>query len=138
VDHTFSCMIANREPVGTFDEAFKSRVQLALHYPAINAQGRRVIWNDFIHELEKQGANADYEDLRRRVSTLEMEDLNGRQIRNCIRTARQLASQANEPLGYDHLRKAINVAQEFEQYVVDTHGGQTHEAFAKAQNIRRD
>jgi len=122
--------------VGTFDEAFKSRVQLALHYPSINEGGRAEIWLDFFHELRKQGANINYELLKSKTDILAKDNLNGRQIRNCIRTARQLASQANEPLSYDHLRKAIKVTQEFEQYVVETHGGQTHEGFAKAQNIR--
>jgi len=122
--------------VGTFDEAFKSRVQLALHYPAIDEQGRGEIWHDFIQELQKQGANANHELLKSKVGALARDNLNGRQIRNSIRTARQLASQAKEPLSYDHLRKAIKVAQEFEQYVIDTHGGQTHEAFARAQHVR--
>ncbi|KAK4445387.1 P-loop containing nucleoside triphosphate hydrolase protein [Podospora aff. communis PSN243] len=129
-------LILTSNRVGTFDEAFKSRVQLALHYPAIDEAGRAEIWLDFIQELEKQRANANFDVLRMKVGILAREDLNGRQIRNCIRTARQLASQAKEPLSYDHLKKAIKVAQEFEKYVVETHGGQTHEDFARAQNIR--
>lgn len=107
-----------------------------MHYPSIDEHGRAEIWLDFFQELQKQGANINYDLLKSKTNILARDDLNGRQIRNCIRTARQLASQANEPLSYDHLKKAIKVAQEFEQYIVETHSGQTHEDFAKAQNIR--
>lgn len=33
--------------VGTFDEALRSRVQLAKHYPALNEEGRLDIWSNF-------------------------------------------------------------------------------------------
>lgn len=122
--------------VGTFDEAFKSRVQLAIHYPAINELGREQIWLEFIQDLQKQEADMNYQQLRSKIGVLANSKLNGRQIRNAIRTARQLASQANQALSFDHLQKAIKVADEFEQYVVETHGGQTDEDFAKTQNIR--
>ncbi|KAI5459411.1 P-loop containing nucleoside triphosphate hydrolase protein [Mariannaea sp. PMI_226] len=129
-------LILTSNRVGTFDEAFKSRVQLALHYPAIDEEGRGEIWRDFIQDLERQGADAMFDQLKAKVGALAGYNLNGRQIRNSIRTARQLASQSKEPLSYSHLGKAIKVAQEFEKYVVDTHGGTTHEYYAKEQHIR--
>lgn len=122
--------------VGTFDEAFKSRVHLALHYPAIDEAGRREIWNDFIQDLQKREADCKFDQLRAKIDLLAHEKLNGRQIRNCIRTATQVASNRKEPLSYDHLRQVIKVAIEFELYVVETHGGNTHEEFAKAHYIR--
>ncbi|KAK1759718.1 P-loop containing nucleoside triphosphate hydrolase protein [Echria macrotheca] len=129
-------LILTSNRVGTFDEAFKSRVQLALHYPAIDERGREEIWLEFIQDLQKQGADANYPQLRERIPALARNPLNGRQIRNAIRTARQLASQAKQPLSYDHLRKAIKVAHEFEQYVVETHGGTTDEEYAKLRSTR--
>lgn len=38
-------LVFNR--VGTFDEALKSRVQLAIHYPALNEEGMLDIWSNF-------------------------------------------------------------------------------------------
>lgn len=69
------------------------------------------------------------------MGILAIEELNGRQIRNVIRTGRQLASHRREALGYEHLRTSINVIKEFENYIVETHG-HTDEDFAKAQNLR--
>ncbi|KAK0612921.1 P-loop containing nucleoside triphosphate hydrolase protein [Bombardia bombarda] len=127
-------LISNR--VGTFDEAFKSRVHLALHYPAIDEQGRQEIWRDAIRELNSRGVNASHEQLKTKIAVLAQHQLNGREIKNSIRTARQLASQAKEPLSYDHLKKAIKVAYGFETYAVDTNDSTTHEEFVKAQNIK--
>ncbi|KAK3325261.1 AAA family ATPase [Apodospora peruviana] len=120
-------LILTSNRVGTFDEAFKSRVQLALHYPAIDEADRMEIWLEFVQDLQRQGGAdvVEYDQLHSKIG-----------IRNAIRTARQLASQAKRPLAYDHLKKAIKVAQDFEQYVVETHGGVTDEAFAKGQSIR--
>lgn len=111
-------------------------MQLSLHYPAIDEGGRAEIWLDFIQDLQKQGADCNYDQLKAKVGALALNKLNGRQIRNSIRTSRQLASQSKEPLTYDHLKKAIKVVDEFERYIVETHGGASHEDFAKARNIR--
>ncbi|KAI1500278.1 P-loop containing nucleoside triphosphate hydrolase protein [Biscogniauxia marginata] len=135
-------LILTTNRVGIFDEACKSRMQLALHYPKLDEDGRLEIWNDFIHNLQQssldrgagsKGINA--EQLRGKVGILAREELNGRQIRNAIRTGRQLASHRSEPLGYEHLRAAIRVAKEFDRYIVETHG-HTDEEFAKAQSLR--
>ncbi|GAW24657.1 hypothetical protein ANO14919_142480 [Xylariales sp. No.14919] len=133
-------LILTTNRVGTFDEAFKSRVQLALHYPKLDKDGRLEIWNDFIYELEKtnhiSGSNGvNSEQLRTKVDVLAREELNGRQIRNAIRTGRHLASQERVPLAYDHLRTAIEVTREFDRYIVKTHG-HTDDEFAKDQKIR--
>jgi hypothetical protein len=112
-----------------------------LHYPKLDAEGRLEIWNDFIQELEKadniatQGSGVNSSQLRTKLDILAREELNGRQIRNAIRTGRQLASHRREPLAYDHIRTAIRVAREFDEYIVTTHG-HTDEAFAQAQSLR--
>jgi len=86
-----------------------------LHYPKLDADGRLEIWNDFIHELEKaaniatEGSSENSSQLRTKLDVLAREELNGRQIRNAIRTGRQLASHRREPLGYDNIRTAIRV-----------------------------
>jgi hypothetical protein len=42
---------SSRTTLGTFDEAFKSRIQLALHYPPLGEEQRRTIWEAFILEV---------------------------------------------------------------------------------------
>ncbi|KAJ6188294.1 hypothetical protein N7519_003202 [Penicillium mononematosum] len=78
--------------VGTFDEAFKSRIQLALHYPPLGEEQRRTIWETFIQRLDGFDEDAvDVENLMGSLNVLQKEKLNGRQIRNAVTTARQYA-----------------------------------------------
>jgi hypothetical protein len=132
--------------VGHFDEAFKSRVQLALHYPPLDTKGRLQIWNNFINMLEKQqksttrvgmltGEEIHVEQLRDNIGVLANEKLNGRQIRNCITTARQLARFRKQTLGLGHLQQTIAIANEFEKYVENAHGHSATE-YAKASGLR--
>lgn len=50
-------LTSNRE--GTFDEAFKLRIQLALHYEALNLAQRHQIWENFIRHLNDMNDNID-------------------------------------------------------------------------------
>ena len=84
-------LILTSNRVGTFDEAFKSGIQLALHYRNLDEAQRLQIWDNFITRLEKLEENADFNDIRANMHTLAAHRLNGRQIRNAISTARQLA-----------------------------------------------
>jgi AAA+ superfamily predicted ATPase len=128
-------LILTSNRVGTFDEAFKSRVQLAVHYPALNEDGRFEIWRNFIYTLRNTGVDMNFEELERKVAVLARHKLNGRQIRNLVWTARQLAKYKAERLEYTHLEQVIEIANEFEEYLDKTHG-HTDEAYARAQGTR--
>ncbi|KAH7131854.1 AAA family ATPase [Dendryphion nanum] len=128
-------LILTSNRIGTFDEAFKSRVQLALHYPPLDEKSRLEVWRNFIDSLLKNGEKIDYEEIYEKTRTLATDALNGRQIRNTINTARQLARFKEEILKYEHINKAIRVANEFEKYVRDVHGHED-EAYARAKGDR--
>lgn len=114
-------LILTSNRVGIFDEAFKSRIQLAMHYPPLEQEGRAEIWMNFIHGLEGS-PDVNVKQLREKVQVLALSKLNGRQIRNTVNTARQLARYKKETLEYSHLRQAIKVTNEFEEYVARAHG----------------
>lgn len=79
-------LILTSNRVGTFDEAFRSRIQLALHYPNLGPQQRLRIWQTFIARLESLDEESiDIKDLQDNLHLLKEEKLNGRQIRNIIR-----------------------------------------------------
>jgi AAA+ superfamily predicted ATPase len=117
-------LILTSNRVGTFDEAFKSRVQLALHYPSING-------------LRETNINAKTNELKNKIDVLARHKLNGREIRNTVKTAMQLAHYRKESLEYSHFQRVIEVADEFEKYLVDTHGHDASE-WAQAQKIRAE
>ena len=128
-------LILTSNRVGTFDEAFKSRVQLAMHYPPLDFEGRWKVWNMFFRDMLDQDEKLKYQGLKDQLDALARHKLNGRQIRNIINTARQLARYKKESLAYTHVEQALDVVNEFEKYVSDMRG-YTDDEYAKSQGHR--
>lgn len=97
-------LILTSNRVGTFDEAFKSRIQLSLHYENLTLSQRRKIWRNFMNRLRTvDPENVDVDDVLDNLDELGAEDVNGREIRNAITIARQLAQFKDEKFAYAHL-----------------------------------
>ncbi|KAH8591640.1 P-loop containing nucleoside triphosphate hydrolase protein [Bisporella sp. PMI_857] len=128
-------MTSNR--VGTFDEAFKSRIQVALHYEDLTKSARRTIWKNFIEVLEETGQNANISDLESHLDEMASDDfkLNGRQIRNAMTTARQLAIHRKERLDWEHVEQALRTSKEFNRYLKNVQG-HTDNQWAREQRLR--
>lgn len=109
-------MFLTTNRVRTFDEAFHSRISVALRYPDLNAKARRQVWENL---LAAAGiAKEDGEGVRLHCADLDVEalvahDLNGRQIRTTIRLAIALACSTSESLKMDHFTQNIRVAEQF-------------------------
>lgn len=104
----------------TFDDAFQSRIHIALRYGNLEQKARKAIFKIFIdrvraHEGSKLGpfTDSDYESLSRK-------ELNGRQIKNTVRTAQALAVNKGEPLCMSHIRQVLEVQANFDR---DLKGG---------------
>ncbi|OKL57333.1 hypothetical protein UA08_07454 [Talaromyces atroroseus] len=130
-------LILTSNRVGTFDGAFKSRFQLAIHYPALHVQGRHEIWLNFINGLSKANPNVDLDDIKAHIQELAAVDLNGREIRNMVRTSLQLAQFREETLGYKHFKQVIGVAEEFEKHIAATRGF-SYSDWDRSRGIRPD
>lgn len=116
--------------MGIFDEAFKSRIQLNLRYQNLDRSQRLEIWRNFISRLGKLadsrgGLEINAQDILSHIDDLAAPGLNGREIRNAISTARQLARYRGQALGYNHLRAVIAEAEKFDEYLKDLHEGFT-------------
>lgn len=131
-------LVLTSNRVGTFDEAFKSRIQLALHYPNLGPYQRLRIWENFLNRLESFGdeVKVDIADLRDHLEDLKEEKMNGRQIRNVITTARQYAEWKGSTLTYEHLRDVIEVSGRFDKYIDSLHGGFTQDELAEDNLLR--
>ncbi|KAF9639188.1 hypothetical protein BFW01_g10085 [Lasiodiplodia theobromae] len=115
-------LILTSNRVGTFDEAFKSRIQLALHYDSLNGEQRKHIWYTFIKRLEELDEPIEAMDIYKNMETLAAKHMNGRQIRNAITTARQLALFEGNKLNFRHLQESIKVSGQFDEYLHELHG----------------
>lgn len=138
-------LVLTSNRVGTFDEAFKSRIQLALHYPSLGQYQRLRVWENFIKRLESfSDDKVDTADLRDHLEDLSKEKMNGRQIRNAITTARQYAEWQSEQLKdgttkkmtYEHLKDVIEVASRFDKYIDKLNGGFSADQLAEDEGLR--
>jgi SpoVK/Ycf46/Vps4 family AAA+-type ATPase len=130
-------LILTTNRVGTFDEAFKSRIQLSLHYQRLTEAQRVTIWENFFERLDtidEESVNVD--ELRRNVRELAKYDMNGRQIRNALTTARQLALFEKETMDSRHLKHAIKVSAKFDQYLKNVKHGATDDDIAREEGVR--
>ena len=103
--------------VRTFDEAFQSRIHISLRYHDLDSAAKRQIWIAFINKVH---ASAGLEALENAgLSEVELKELaekkvNGRQIKNVVRTATAVAEDQNEALGYKHLIQVLDILDQFE------------------------
>ena len=98
--------------VRVFDEAFQSRIHVSLRYHDLNADARRKIWTAFLRKAHGDASDAGFstEELRQ----LGEKKINGRQIKNVVKTASALASGRQETLGFKHLSQVLDMKDQFD------------------------
>lgn len=85
--------------------------------------------------LHEDNIDADHAELRRRLDELANHEMNGRQIRNVVTTARQLALYKRESLGWEHLELTMKTAADFNRYIQNVQG-HTDEQWAREEKLR--
>ncbi|KAK7994263.1 P-loop containing nucleoside triphosphate hydrolase protein [Apiospora marii] len=118
--------------VGSFDDAFISRVHVQLYYPEFTNEQRQKVWQTFIDKLEND--RKDYIRLHAKAEEYIEEinkgdlDWNGREIRNAFQTAVSLAEYDGEKdregtiLVTDrHLRAVVELSKDFKDYLQELH-----------------
>lgn len=106
--------------VGSFDQAFQSRIHVTLGLPSLDQQRRISVWAIFLQDLAAKGAitKAHYHTLTKLVSEKwSKEKLNGRQIRNAVRTALVVAEKKGEMVGEREFETVLKIGREFEGYM---------------------
>ncbi|KAL9118613.1 MAG: hypothetical protein Q9187_004841 [Circinaria calcarea] len=103
---------------GALDEAFQSRIHITLRLPDLDPDSRLKIWAIFVQELEI--SHGDKESLMRNIQKeVGNENLNGRQIRNCIRAALAMAAQDNVQISGRHIKDIVEIGKKFTSYMND-------------------
>ncbi|GAB7344915.1 hypothetical protein MBLNU457_3351t1 [Dothideomycetes sp. NU457] len=94
--------------VDTFDDAFKSRIHVPLKYSDLPFTSRVQIWQNFLAKI--QGTKFSERDLEH----LAEHPLNGRQIKNIVRTAQSLSNFSQKTLDLQALSDVIGIQNDFE------------------------
>jgi SpoVK/Ycf46/Vps4 family AAA+-type ATPase len=88
------------------DPAFQSRIHVHMEYPDLTAKARRAIWSSFLNKLPSQFNKEDLDN----VAQL---PLNGRQIKNVVKTAQLLALDEQGRLSKDHVDTVLAIERGF-------------------------
>jgi AAA+ superfamily predicted ATPase len=92
----------------THDPAFESRIHLTIQFPKLNFDSRLHIWKTFVRPKSsesKYASNIEDEGLKQLANS----NLNGRQIKNVVKTARLLAASEKKSLEIDHIEAVLRV-----------------------------
>ncbi|KAL3299600.1 P-loop containing nucleoside triphosphate hydrolase protein [Colletotrichum asianum] len=95
-------MTTNR--VDNIDLAFQSRIHVSLEYPDLTVDSRRQIWRNFLEgaTLKSEVTDEDLDDF----ATL---SLNGRQIKNILKTSQLLAARKKSTLKRSFIDTVLNI-----------------------------
>lgn len=130
-------IILTSNRVGIFDEASQSRIRVALPYEPLTVQSRKAIWRNFFDMLgdDDEESRVNIRGLDSRLEELAGYEINGRQIRNVLLTARQLALHRKESLEWKHLSQVLILSDNFGEYLKRIRGVDD-ERWARQQSIR--
>lgn len=92
--------------ISAFDPAFESRIHLTIDYPKLDGEARERIWKNFLNGGANETSRPIALDDLHSLSEL---DLNGRQIKNIVKTAGLLAAQEKCAIGMHHIRTVLKV-----------------------------
>lgn len=104
---------------GSLDEAFQSRIHITIGLPELDAKNQLDVWTIFVKDLDIDKAE--------KIDILKFVDedikkngnLNGRQIRNAVRTALAIAAQKGDRISKDHVRDVLEIGRDFTKYLHD-------------------
>ncbi|KAF2849339.1 P-loop containing nucleoside triphosphate hydrolase protein [Plenodomus tracheiphilus IPT5] len=90
--------------VDNIDPAFQSRIHVSMAYPDLTVDSRRHIWENFLKGLDVQHEwkSEDLDDLAE-------VNLNGRQIKNVLKSAALLAARQKDGLGRKYVDKVLAI-----------------------------
>jgi hypothetical protein len=97
-------MFLTTNRISDFDAAFESRIHLTIHYPALDTASRLHIWKTFVRMGDSESRLSDSD-----LETLAKNEMNGREIKNIIKTGRLLSKQQKVPLAMEHVEMVLKV-----------------------------
>lgn len=90
------------------DLAFDSRVDIRLHYPALDSIARRKVWSNFVAKLPGGSSFTEWD-----LDRLSQLELNGRQIKSAMKTAHLLAGGKDEVTRFEHVKTVLRITRGF-------------------------
>ncbi|KAK7741336.1 hypothetical protein SLS63_000889 [Diaporthe eres] len=118
--------------VGTFDEAFISRIHVPIYYGEFTPEQRIKVWDTFFEklELDREKTMRILSSAKDYVDSSELQNLkwNGREIRNAFQVAVALAEAQGQRddkgrvlIKKEHIKATVDMSKEFSDYLNRVH-----------------
>jgi hypothetical protein len=106
--------------VKNMDEAFQSRIHLSLEYPPLDRPARKKVWSGFLNRAARAAAEqtvavdddappAGHDLTDAQIDKLAKLEINGRVIKNVLKTSNLLACHEGKKLNFDHLKTVLKI-----------------------------
>lgn len=92
--------------VENIDSAFQSRIHVHIKYADLTVKSRRQIWENFVGQVPSDFAASELDELAKVA-------LNGRQIKNMVKTAQLLAIEDQKILNKEHIDMVLSIENGF-------------------------
>ncbi|KAI1378365.1 hypothetical protein F4677DRAFT_466113 [Hypoxylon crocopeplum] len=160
LDYFQGILFLTTNRVGHFDEAFLSRIHVAIGYETLDDDARGQIWSNLFRKLREDhkygGPEIQYEydakEYVRKSEKIKKLEWNGREIRNAFqsavalaiydsRTAREKGASIEESIPEvkeRHIEEIANMSTAFKSYITSTHEGIKDSDMAYKLGIRDD
>ncbi|CAE6420488.1 unnamed protein product [Rhizoctonia solani] len=130
-------LILTTNRIRSFDDAFLSRFSVALRYPDLDRDSRKVLWSKFLllagasvegnkstsslkaitssatEGMDTEGIATPRHFSLIDINKLSLKNLNGRVIKQTVRTAQALAVSAGEQLSMSHVETVLKISDQF-------------------------
>ena len=91
--------------VENIDAAFQSRIHISMHYDELSYSSRRHVWENLVTASKRKDHGfRDFE-----LDALGDWKLNGREIKNVLKTAQLLASRQGDELQFQHVMIVLQI-----------------------------
>ena len=94
--------------VDNIDAAFQSRIHISMQYDELSPSSRRHIWVNFLNACPN-GKKHNFSDGD--LDKLADFNMNGREIKNVLKTAQLLASKKGMDLAHEHVQSVLSIEQ---------------------------
>ncbi|KAK8081104.1 ATPase [Apiospora hydei] len=138
--------------VGTFDDAFISRIHVVIHYEDLGEPQRKRIWEQFFDKLERERKESIIVESRAKHFVLNDSEMrkipwNGREIRNAFQTAVSLAEyrfhfeggkEESDKIVLDKMdfEQVCQMSLDFKAYLTKVHSGDDEKDRAMRERAR--
>ncbi|KAL5634679.1 hypothetical protein ACGC1H_002653 [Rhizoctonia solani] len=130
-------LILTTNRIRSFDDAFLSRFSVALRYPDLDRDSRKVLWSKFLvlagasvesnkptsspkaiassalEGTDAEGIITPHHFSLTDINKLSLKNLNGRVIKQTVRTAQALAVSAGEQISMSHVETVLRISDQF-------------------------